>query len=60
MDAISPSTDHAGDGAATEAPSPEALALLAAKGVDLDRLAQSYERLDEAAVARSYRAVEKS
>ena len=42
------------------APSREALAALAAKGVDLDRLAAVYGAMDEAAVASSYRALERA
>ena len=60
MDAPTAQPDSARNGTVPEAPSSEALAALADKGVDLDRLAKSYATLDEAAVARSYRAVERS
>ena len=36
----------------------DALDRLAARGVDLDRLAAAYDGMDEAAIARSYRALE--
>lgn len=38
----------------------EALAVLADKGVDLKRLAAQYSGMDEAAVARSYKAIERA
>ncbi|OZC02292.1 acyl-CoA dehydrogenase family protein [Rubricoccus marinus] len=40
-------------------PTSDALDRLAARGVDLDRLAAAYDSMDEAQVARSYRALEK-
>ena len=55
-----PALDHAGDGASSEPASRDALEALAAKGVDLDRLAKAYSGLDEAAIARSYGALERA
>ena len=57
MDASPPSTASESNGTVA---SSDALATLAAKGVDLDKLAAAYASMDEAAVARSYKAIERS
>ena len=57
MDASPPSAVSESNGVAATS---DALATLAAKGVDLDQLAAAYASMDEAAVARSYKAIERS
>ena len=57
MDSSPTTLDPASNGTAPHA---DALAALAAKGVDLNRLAEAYSGMDEAAVARSYKSLERS
>ena len=59
MDAPPTSLHRSGDGAPSDV-SQDALAALAAKGVDLDRLAAAYGAMDEAAIARSYTSLERA
>ena len=56
MDTPSSIRDASENGVASS----DALAILAERGVDLDRLAAAYSGMDEAAVARSYKTIEKA
>lgn len=58
MDTAPAPTDSSRNGTSLDAATSEALVALAEKGVDLQRLAASYDGLDEAAVARSYKVLE--
>ena len=58
MDPAAPTLDAPPD--ATREGPPDALDALRARGVDLDRLAAAYDGMDEAAVARSYAALERA